>query len=170
LVEEVSNIIFFCALNEFNLKCFEDDRTNRLIESLEVFEELIENFPTIKFEIVFSKTDILIEMIKNAECITDFENLKYFFDFDKEITFKNIVELHIELFLSKVKEENRSLINFHCVKLIDSNEAKQFFENVMDHIVNDKKTEIIYPHIFFFKFKSKWFKFNLFFDIYFKFY
>jgi hypothetical protein len=61
------------------------------------------------------------------------------------------------------------LINFHCIKLIDINESKQFFENVMDHIVNDKKTKIIYPHIFFFKFKSKWFKINLFFDINFKF-
>jgi hypothetical protein len=44
--DNISNLFFLVALNEFDLLCYEDDSTNRLEESLNTFENLCthENF------------------------------------------------------------------------------------------------------------------------------
>jgi hypothetical protein len=125
------------------LRCCEDDSTNRLTENLNYFEELAGDLD-VKFEIVFSKKDILIEMIKNGD---NFDNLIKF-GFDKEITFKNIVEFHIGLFLSII-EKKRVEYSFYCSNLVDFNESSILVENVMNDILYSIESKIEYPNIFY---------------------
>jgi hypothetical protein len=121
------------------LKCYEDDITNRLTESLKTFSEMILNFNS-GIEIIFTKKDILIEKIKNGG---DFSKLKEF-GFDKEITFKNIVEFHIELFSKIIIENSKNLENYHfyCGNLIDYNDSIKLYKNVMDQIIYKKYSSI----------------------------
>jgi hypothetical protein len=151
-----------CALNEFDLVCYEDDITNRLEETLKLFEDLIHRFDNLRFEIVLSKKDILIEMIKKGN---DFKNLKKF-GFEKDISFKNIVEFHIELFTSRVKDrEKLFLYNFHCANLVDLKESNELLENVLNNIIYYQKKDIVYPNIFNYVLNTKSFNFKIFFDL-----
>jgi hypothetical protein len=144
------------------LKCFEDEHTNRLIEGLKVFEELVNSkYENIKkYEIIFTKKDILINMIKNDY---DFKNL-YDLGFNKEITFKNIVQFHIDLFTQFLKKNNDLKLNFYCSCLIDLDESRVLYQNIMDHILfNSEVMTIDFPNIF--NFKIYLFTFQINFDI-----
>jgi hypothetical protein len=102
--------------------CYEDDVTNRLKESLNLFTDLISNLNT-NMQIVFTKKDLLIEKIKNEG---DFSKLKEF-GFNKEINFNNIVEFHIQLFSEIISKNSKNLENYHfyCSNLIDYNDSVQ---------------------------------------------
>jgi hypothetical protein len=150
---DFTNIIYLCGLNDFDLKCY--DTTNRLEETLSVFNQIYNKFDGKTFEIVFTKMDVLIEMIKTGH---DFGYLKQK-GFDKEISLKNIVEFYIQLFTLEMK--NNSPYSFYCGNLVDLYDSKVLFKNVMNHIVKNQITEIIYPKIDQFNF----FEFNQFFDI-----
>jgi hypothetical protein len=123
------------------LKCCEDDSTNRLTENLNYFEELTGALQ-VKYEIVFSKKDILIKKIKNGD---NFDNLIKL-GFDKEITFKNIVEFHIGLFLSIIKKK-RVKYSFYCSNLVDFNESSILVEDVMNDILYSIESKIVFPNI-----------------------
>jgi hypothetical protein len=148
-------------LNEFNLFCYEDDKTNRLVESLNLFESLIKNeYENIKsYEIVFTKKDILIEMIENG---TSFNKLIFEFGFDKEVSFKNIVEFYIKLFMERIKGYEMR-VNFYCCNLLDYYDNHLFFHEVMDQINFGLTSYIDFPNIFDIKYNFK--NFNLFFDL-----
>jgi hypothetical protein len=83
-------------------------------------------------------------MIKNGD---NFDNLIKF-GFDKEITFKNIVEFHIGLFLSII-EKKRVEYSFYCSNLVDFNESSILVENVMNDILYSIESKIEYPNIFY---------------------
>jgi hypothetical protein len=125
--------LFLCALNEYDLMCYEDDVTNRLKESLDLFTDLISNLNS-NIQIVFTKKDLLIEKIKNEG---DFSKLKEF-GFNKEINFNNIVEFHIQLFSEIISKNSKNLENYHfyCSNLIDYNDSVQLYKNVMDQIIH----------------------------------
>jgi hypothetical protein len=125
------------------LKCCEDDSTNRLTENLNYFEELTGALQ-VKYEIVFSKKDILIKKIKNGD---NFDNLIKL-GFDKEITFKNIVEFHIGLFLSIIKKK-RVKYSFYCSNLVDFNESSILVEDIMNDILYSIESKIVFPNIFY---------------------
>lgn len=57
----VDGIVYLVALSEFNLSCYEDDATNRMIESLTLFEEIVnkKEFETVPIYLVFTKKNIL---------------------------------------------------------------------------------------------------------------
>jgi hypothetical protein len=150
-------------LNEYDLTCYEDNITNRLTETLDVFTDLISRFNT-SIQIVFTKKDILIEKIKNEG---DFSKLKNF-GFKKEITFKNIVEFHIQLFVEIITKNSKNLENYHfyCSNLVDYNESVQLYKNVMDQILYQKSSSIDYPFISIFKFGFLTFHFYDLFIIY----
>jgi len=64
--ENVNALIFISSLSEYNQKCYEDDKTNRIQESLNLFEEIINlkwfiSTPIILF---LNKTDVFKEKIK----------------------------------------------------------------------------------------------------------
>jgi hypothetical protein len=136
-------------LNEFDLLCYEDDTTNRLRESLDLFEYLVSKLENVSFDIVFTKKDILIENIQKGY---DFSNLRNF-GFKKEITFENIVKFHIELFFDYFKNDDILKYNFYCTNLIDFDDSKKLFKDVMNQILYNKINNIIYPHIYYYEIK-----------------
>jgi hypothetical protein len=141
--------LFLCALNEYDLNCYEDDETNRLQETLELFSETISNLKReIEIQIVFTKKDILIEKIKNGN---DFSNLKEF-GFNKEKTYKNIVEFHTELFVKIINKNSKKLEKFHfyTVNLVDYIDSVRFYNNVMKQIIHKKNYSIEFLNFHFY--------------------
>eukprot|EP00736_Rhodelphis_marinus_P011197 Rmarinus@m.30225 len=72
--EDVTAVIFFVAMSEYDQLLFEDDVTNRMMESLELFEEITRNkyFTNTSFILFLNKLDIFMEKIKDVDLSTCF--------------------------------------------------------------------------------------------------
>jgi len=66
--EDVTAIIFCVAISEYDLKLYEDNETNRMHESLQLFKELCGTkwFQSTSFILFLNKTDIFEEKIKRV--------------------------------------------------------------------------------------------------------
>jgi len=66
--EDVTAIIFCVAISEYDLKLYEDNETNRMHESLQLFKELCSTkwFGTTSFILFLNKKDIFEEKIKRV--------------------------------------------------------------------------------------------------------
>jgi len=66
--EDVTAIIFCVAISEYDLKLYEDNETNRMHESLQLFKELCNTkwFSTTAFILFLNKKDIFEEKIKRV--------------------------------------------------------------------------------------------------------
>jgi len=60
LFNELSSLIFLCAISEYDQVLYEDDKTNRMEESLNLFEQHINNdyFKDRQIFLVFNKIDL----------------------------------------------------------------------------------------------------------------
>ncbi|KAF0984059.1 hypothetical protein FDP41_007974 [Naegleria fowleri] len=75
----VDSILFVCSLSEFDQKCYEDDSTNRMKESLSLFGDYINSkwFADTLVYLLFNKHDLFVSKIKNGSRLADtFEEYK----------------------------------------------------------------------------------------------
>lgn len=72
--EGVTAILFCVALSEYDLKLYEDNHTNRMLESLQLFKEIIHNkwFPTTPVILFLNKQDLFREKITRVPLSTCF--------------------------------------------------------------------------------------------------
>jgi len=72
--EEVTAIIFFVALSEYDLYLYEDDSTNRMHESLKLFDEICNSkwFEKIPIILFLNKKDLFEQKIKNKNITVAF--------------------------------------------------------------------------------------------------
>ena len=63
--DDVTLLIFVIALSEYDLVCEEDNTTNRLDESLKLFDEMVNNkyFSKTNVCIFFNKNDLFVEKV-----------------------------------------------------------------------------------------------------------
>src|SRR5690606_8635150 len=85
--DNVNAVVFVQALSEYDLKCYEDNTTMRIKESLQLFDEIVNNkvFQNIPILLFFNKVDLFMEKIQERDltvCFQDYQGLKmsnYFF-------------------------------------------------------------------------------------------
>ena len=58
MISESNRITYVVDLSDFDKTCLEDDITNRMQESIEVFEETYDQYPEYDWMIIFTKFDI----------------------------------------------------------------------------------------------------------------
>jgi len=100
--EDVTALLYCIALSEYNLKCAEDNKTNRMIESIQLFQDVnkIECFQDTPFIIFFNKSDILEQKIKeNIHIRTLFP------EYEGEENFKDYSDFIINLYVSNIDRE-----------------------------------------------------------------
>lgn len=87
--ENVSAVIFVASLSDYDQKCYEDDVTNRMMESLDLFDEMTNNnwFKTTTIMLFLNKTDIFREKIKKNDLKVCFEDFDGGSDFERSIKF-----------------------------------------------------------------------------------
>ncbi|KAL9653390.1 hypothetical protein ABK040_002026 [Willaertia magna] len=118
IMDNINMIIFTIPLNDFYMKCYEDDSTNRLKESLLLFDEIFNSnrFIDIRKIVLFTKVDLFIEKIKQGTFIN-----KYFDGFKGDkYNPEHVFEFILNLFRSKVKK-----FKYHVVNLTDVEEAEE---------------------------------------------
>jgi len=98
--DNASAILFFVAISEYDQNLYEDDRTNRMTESLKVFnkivndEELLKSVPYIY--IVFTKLDLFTEQINATKGAMNSDVKRLLSRFEENLsTDTTPLELHI---------------------------------------------------------------------------
>jgi guanine nucleotide-binding protein G(i) subunit alpha len=86
---DLNSLIFLCAISEYDQVLYEDDKTNRMEESLNLFEQHINNehFKEKQIYLVLNKIDLFKKKIKNAPLN------KFFKDFEGGDNFESAIDV-----------------------------------------------------------------------------
>jgi hypothetical protein len=122
-INEVDRILYFVSLLDYNKKCYEDEDSNRLIDSLRLFDNLLKVDYKNRIDVIFTHGDLFnnkkrffnydnfIELIKKEK---NFSNFKI--DFSKKdflFNYEIILSLYKHLYLISKKENE---IHYHYMK------------------------------------------------------
>eukprot|EP01080_Neovahlkampfia_damariscottae_P005471 gene5471-9289_t len=82
-------VIFIASLNEFDQICYEDDETNRMLESLQLFEETInlEVFKNLKKILLLNKVTTFKQTLKESKLSNVFPEFQGGSDYDMALDF-----------------------------------------------------------------------------------
>ena len=128
--ENVNAVLFVVGISEYNQTLFEDDRTNRLVESLNLFTNIVNNhyFEKSGFILFLNKIDIFVEKIKNtplSDCFPDYNG--------ECGDLENAKQFIANKFLSKNK--NNKLVYHHFTCATDTHNIKIIFKDIVDIII-----------------------------------
>jgi len=124
IFQDVTAVIFVVSLSEFDQTCYEDDITNRMTESLELFSETVNNeyFKNSTIIVFFNKVDIFKEKIKKF-------NLKeYFKDYKGENNFEDAIQYISQKYLDQNLGEPGRIHTF-ITTATSSEQVKKVFED-----------------------------------------
>jgi len=87
--EDVTAIIYCVALNEYDMKLYEDEKVNRMVESLELFEEICNSkwFTKTAIIIFLNKSDLFRDKIKKVSLSVLFKDYAGGNEYDAGISF-----------------------------------------------------------------------------------
>lgn len=126
--EDVTAIIFCVAISEYDLKLYEDNETNRMHESLQLFKELCNTkwFQGTAFILFLNKKDIFEEKIKRSPltvCFPDYNGPQTFeacsqFVQDRFVELNENKEKDIYAHLTCATDTDNIIIVFNAVRHI----------------------------------------------------
>jgi GTPase SAR1 family protein len=130
--EGVSAILFVVSLSDYDQKCYEDDITNRMNESLDVFEETINNqlFKNTSIILFLNKTDIFRTKIAKKDLKICFPEYTGGCDFEKACRFIETKFMDLNKF-----DPDRLHTHFTCAT--NSNDIKLVFEDMKKEVLAD---------------------------------
>eukprot|EP00026_Physarum_polycephalum_P007801 Phypoly_transcript_07868.p1 GENE.Phypoly_transcript_07868~~Phypoly_transcript_07868.p1 ORF type:complete len:351 (+),score=59.62 Phypoly_transcript_07868:171-1223(+) len=129
--EDVTAIIFCVAISEYDLKLYEDNETNRMHESLQLFKELCNTkwFMNTSFILFMNKKDIFEEKIKRVPLTVCFP------DYSGEQNFQAASAYISERFL-ELNDNKHKTIYAHMTCATDTTNIIIVFNAVRDIILN----------------------------------
>lgn len=135
--EDVTAIIFCVAISEYDLKLYEDNETNRMHESLQLFKELCNTkwFQATSFILFLNKKDIFEEKIKRVPLTVCFP------DYNGPQTFDAASSYVRDRFL-ELNENKSKTIYAHMTCATDTNNIIIVFNAVRDIILNKTLAKI----------------------------
>jgi len=125
-------LIFCVAASEYNQKLYEDDRVNRMHESLILFEEICncQWFVSTGIILFLNKMDLLKEKIKKVDLKECFE------DYTGGLDFNNAFEFIKAKFLELNKNKSKP-IYVHATCATDTENIRFVFNSVKDIVLRD---------------------------------
>ncbi|KAH7726204.1 small G-protein GPA3 [Aphelenchoides avenae] len=130
--DDVNAIIFVAAVSEYDQKIREDDRTNRLMEALELFDSIINSsyFTNASLILFLNKKDLFAEKIKRVSLSVTFPSYKGGLDYNEGMEF--IKRQFVRLCRSKQQK-----IYIHETCATDTNQVQHVFNSVIDTIIQE---------------------------------
>jgi tetratricopeptide (TPR) repeat protein len=123
--------LFLISLYEFDEVCMEDGKTNRLEESLEVFDWISNScLPDIPVILVFTHDDLFEKKFDSV-------NFAYYFPDFKGSSSTEARQFLKELFLKKLKNMSRAF-TVHFLNATDTDQCRLFIERIFQQISNMK--------------------------------
>jgi len=147
--EDVRAIIFCVALSEYDLKLYEDNETNRMHESLQLFRDLCATpfFKQTNFIIFLNKMDLFREKIKRVSLYPCFLDYTPPTDKDEEKLAQhgmNFIKTKFEAIadVRKLLDGNKQTLYTHFTCATDSSNVKVVFDSVRDMLLSKTLREV----------------------------
>jgi len=121
----VNAVMYVASLGEYDQKCYEDDTTNRMLESLELFETVINNnfFKDAQIILFFNKRDVFAKKIKSSPLSKTFPDFSGGQDHD--VAFKFIQQKFLD-----ANKGNPERIHMFLTQATDKGVVKDTFDEV----------------------------------------
>jgi guanine nucleotide-binding protein subunit alpha-12 len=131
--ECVTSILFLVSSSEFDQVLFEDRKTNRLIESCNIFETIVNNkaFEKVSIILFLNKIDLLKEKIRQVS-INDY--FPQFVGNPRSLT--DVQNFLLHMFDSRRRDKSTPLFH-HLTTAVDTDNIKFVFQAVRDTILHD---------------------------------
>ncbi|KAL9642636.1 hypothetical protein ABK040_009715 [Willaertia magna] len=129
--EGVTAILFVASMSEFDQKCYEDDSTNRISESLLLFDEIANSRYFIDTPVLFflNKKDIFEQKIVKKNLADFFE------DYTGPVhDYEAGAKYMLDKFISRINDQNREFYHF-ITCATDTDNIKNIFDSIQKIIV-----------------------------------
>ncbi|XP_052467293.1 guanine nucleotide-binding protein subunit alpha-13 isoform X3 [Carassius gibelio] len=131
--ETVTSILFLVSSSEYDQVLMEDRQTNRLTESLSIFETIVNNrvFASVSIILFLNKTDLLEEKVKNV-------NIKdYFPEFTGDPhNLPDVQKFLVDCFRNKRRQSQEEPLYHHFTTAINTENIRLVFSDVKDTILH----------------------------------
>jgi guanine nucleotide-binding protein G(i) subunit alpha len=129
--QDVDVLIYVASLGDYDLLCYEDDTTNRLVESLDLFEEHMNSaFKEIPIMLFLNKTDVFKKKLSEGK--TKLE--QFFPDYTGGPDFDNASKFIENKFLGKL-QENKERVHVHYTCATSADSIRQVFDEVKNFVL-----------------------------------
>jgi GTPase SAR1 family protein len=134
--ENVTAVLFVAAISEYDQVLYEDDNTNRIVEALNLFEEICNSrwFRETSMILFLNKRDLFAEKIKKVSLSTCFP------DYQGEDSYEAGVEFLQEQFESKNRNPDKQVYT-HVTCATDTDNVSAVFNAVKDIIIRKSLNE-----------------------------
>jgi len=134
--DDVTAVIFVAALSEYDQMLFEDGKTNRMTEAIQLFSDICNNQFFVKSSMLLflNKKDLFENKIKTKHIgdVSDFA------DFTEKLGSPNYYNVACEYFLKKFKDQNGNqerVIYSHVTCATDTENVQVVFNSCKDVIL-----------------------------------
>ncbi|XP_042248376.1 guanine nucleotide-binding protein subunit alpha-13b [Thunnus albacares] len=138
--DSVTSILFLVSSSEYDQVLMEDRQTNRLSESLNIFETIVNNrvFSNVSIILFLNKTDLLEEKVKQVS-IKD-----YFPEFSGDpMSLADVQRFLVECFRKKRREQQQKPLYHHFTTAINTENIRLVFRDVKDTILHDNLKQLM---------------------------
>ncbi|GFO23360.1 guanine nucleotide-binding protein subunit alpha-12 [Plakobranchus ocellatus] len=131
--EGITSILFLASASEFDQVLMEDRKTNRLVESCNIFETIINNrsFASVSIILFLNKMDLLAEKVATVDLSHYFPEFK-----GDPRSMDDVKRFMCSLFDCRRRERSKPLFH-HFTTAIDTENIKHVFQDVKDTILHD---------------------------------
>ncbi|XP_059526063.1 guanine nucleotide-binding protein subunit alpha-13 isoform X2 [Myotis daubentonii] len=138
--DSVTSILFLVSSSEFDQVLMEDRLTNRLTESLNIFETIVNNrvFSNVSIILFLNKTDLLEEKVQIVS-IKD-----YFLEFEGDPhCLRDVQKFLVECFRNKRRDQQQKPLYHHFTTAINTENIRLVFRDVKDTILHDNLKQLM---------------------------
>eukprot|EP01083_Nonionella_stella_P077728 212371_1 len=132
VVDQIQAVLFVIALSEYDLRCFEDNRTNRMQEALNLFTECARgNFLDGKTVLIFlNKYDLFRDKIQRIPITVAFEDYPEEKDPQNE---EDVIQFIANKFMKCLEGKNLKMaspVHIHRTTALDSENIHKLFTDI----------------------------------------
>uniref|UniRef100_A0ACB8FKC3 Guanine nucleotide-binding protein subunit alpha-12 n=1 Tax=Sphaerodactylus townsendi TaxID=933632 RepID=A0ACB8FKC3_9SAUR len=135
----ITSILFMVSSSEYDQVLMEDRRTNRLVESMNIFETIVNNklFLNVSIILFLNKMDLLVEKVRSVSI------KKYFSDFRGDPhRLEDVQRYLVQCFDRKRRNRSKPLFH-HFTTAIDTENIRFVFHAVKDTILQENLKDIM---------------------------
>jgi len=126
----VDCIIYFAALDEYNMISTEEKNKTKMQVSLEVFEEVIRDTSDVCLLLFLNKVDLFTKKISNEKSFKEFQNT--FPDYKGPQDLNSAIDYISSLFLNRTEDPDNIYVHTTCT--LDTQAIHMAFVTVKDYI------------------------------------
>nr|XP_061779029.1 guanine nucleotide-binding protein subunit alpha-12-like [Nerophis lumbriciformis] len=135
----ITSILFMVSSSEYDQVLMEDRRTNRLVESMNIFETIVNNklFLNVSIILFLNKTDLLVEKIRSADIRKNFPEFR-----GDPRRLEDVQAFLVQSFSRKRRNRGKPLFH-HFTTAVDTENIRFVFHAVKDTILQENLKDIM---------------------------